>query len=294
MKNDLAKKKALFAAFVIPSLALYIYFVLVPFGQTFYYCMTDWNGMTKNYHFIGFDNFRKLFQDNELWNAFFHNIKYCVYGGVIIFSMAIFNAVIVTQSNLKEKNFYRILFYVPNILSPVIICVIWSFIFSPNWGVLNSILRFLHLDSLQRVWIGDKSTVFGALLTVWVWCSIGFYMLLYIAAIEGISKDVFEAAEIDGAGPWNQFWHVTFPLIKETTKTSLVFFFMNAFGGIFSIVHVMTNGGPSGSSDVLTNYMYNEAFKSSRFGYATAIGVFMILVISLVSGIMFALTRDKD
>lgn len=294
MKSTIAKKRIMFAICVVPALIVFLYFIVVPFLETFYYCFTDWNGMTKTYNFIGFKNFEKIFKDKIFWLSLKNNVKFCVWGGILTFGIGIFNAVLITQSNLKEKNVYKILFFIPQILSIVAVAAIWKFIYNPEWGILNGLLDAVGLGTLKHTWLGEKSTVVGALIVVWVWISVGFYMVLFIAAIEGISKDVFEAATIDGATSWQQFWTITFPLIAETTKTCVIFFLINAFTGVYSLVKTMTEGGPAHGSEVVTSYMYNQAFVRSKFGLGTAMGVTMVVLVAILSAILLIATRNKD
>lgn len=294
MKASRRNRIAVFCIFVIPVLALYVVLVTVPFLKTFYYSLTDWNGISKTFNFIGLANFQKLLKDEVLWLALRNNIKFCVYGGIFTFLIAIFNAVIVTQSKLRERKFYRIVLFVPNILSSVINSLVWLFIYNPSFGILNSGLKKIGLDELAITWLGNKSTVVPCIIVVWVWASVGFYMVMYMSAIESIPTSLFEAAEIDGSNSWQKFWHITWPLLKETTKTAVVYFFINAFSGVFTLVRVMTEGGPARASEVMTRYMYETAFSSNKFAYASAMGVVIFLIILSVSGILLLLTRTKD
>ena len=172
--------------------------------------------------------------------------------------------------------------------------LLWKFVFTPNFGLLNSGLEMVGLEALTKNWLGDKSTVIACLIFVWVWCSIGFYMVLFISAIESIPTSFFEAAELDGANAWQRFWTVTWPLLKETTKTAVVYFFINAFSGCYSLVRVMTEGGPARASEVMTSYMFTTAFSINKFAYASAMGVVIFLVIMIASAILLLLTRTKD
>ncbi len=294
MKSVRKQKVLTFSIFVLPALINFLYLFAIPFLKTFYYCFTDWNGISKEYNFVFLGNFKRLFRDKVVWQSLWNNIKFCLFGGILTFGIAIFNAVVITQSKLRERKFYRITFYIPNILSTVIVTLLWMFIYNPSFGILNSTLKAIGLEQWALLWLGNKSTVIPALIVVWVWMSVGFYMILYISAIEGIPQELFEAAEIDGANVWHKFRKITWPLVMETTKTALVFFFINAFSGVFTLVDIMTDGGPFKSSEVLTHYMYKQAFRLSDFGYATAIGVFVFFVVLLVSGAMLLLTRRKD
>ena len=294
LNNAKKRKWIIFAAAVIPPLALFFIFVMLPFLKTFYYCFTDWNGMTKEYNFIGLKNFDKLFHDKVFWKSLKNNMVFCVVGGILTFAIGLFNAVAVTQSNLKEKNLYKIILFIPQILSVVAVAIVWKFIYNPSWGVLNGILGFFNLEALQHTWLGEKETVVIALIIVWVWVSVGFYMVLFIAAIEGISKDIYEASTIDGAMPWQQFWKITMPLISETIKTCVIFFFITAFTSVYSLVRIMTEGGPARSSEVVTSYMYEVSFKKSQFGYGATIGVSMVLLVAILSGIVLIISRKNN
>lgn len=293
MKSVRNQKILTFCIFVIPAFAVFFYFFAIPFFKTFFYCLTDWNGISKEYNFVGLRNFARLLKDSTVWKALLNNVAFCVFGGILTFGIAIFNAAVITQSKLKEKRFYRIVFYIPNILSTVIVTLLWMFIYNPNFGILNSGLNALGLESLTRLWLGNKATVVPCLIVVWVWMSVGFYMILYISAIEGIPAEYFEAAELDGANAWHRFKNITWPLIIETTKTALIFFFINAFSGVFTLVDIMTEGGPAKASEVLTHYMYQQAFRLSDFGYATTIGVFVFFIVLFISGMLLLLTRKK-
>lgn len=294
LKSVYRQKVLTFCVFVIPALAIFCYFFAIPFLKTFYYCFTDWNGLSKSYNFVGLDNFVRLIKDETVWLALWNNVKFCLIGGVLTFGLAIFNAVIITQSKLREKKFYRIVFYIPNILSTVIVTLLWMFIYNPSFGLLNGFLEWVGLEEWALLWLGNKSTVVPALIVVWVWMSVGFYMVMYISAIEGIPTDLYEAADLDGATSWHKFKSITWPLVLETTKTNLIFFFINAFSGVYTLVDIMTEGGPAKASEVLTHYMYQQAFHLSKFGYATAIGVFTFLIVLVVSGVMLLITRRKD
>lgn len=288
------EKYIVFLVFSLPALAIYLYSVAVPFLQTFYYSLTDWNGISETMNFVGLKNFEKIIKDPNTWKYLWNNVLFFIFGGILTYAIGLFNAVVLTQSKLKEKKFYRIIFFFPNVLSIAIVAVLWMFVYNPSIGILNSMLDVLGLGHLTQVWLGNKSTVVYALIVPWVWMSVGFYMILFISTIEGIPTSLYEAADIDGVNVMQRFTKITFPLLWETIRTSLVFFVINAFSGVFTLVNVMTNGEPAGASEVLTNYMYKNAFLYNKFGYATAIGVFVFGTIMLIAGTIMFLTRPKD
>lgn len=153
-----------------------------------------------------------------------------------------------------------------------------SFIYHPTFGILNSFLEAAGLNSWIHAWLGEKSTVLWALIFPMVWQAIGYYMIIYIAAIQGIPNDIYEAAVIDGASEWKQFTHMTVPLIWGILRITIIFFFIQVFNQSFVYIQVMTDGGPDGSSEILMTYMYKQAFQNGNFGYAMAVGVFMLFI----------------
>lgn len=288
------QRKKLFWWYLIPSLSIYIIFLVYPFINSFYLCLTDWDGFSDIRKFIGFRNFKRLFQDKILGDALQHNVYLFIIGTVATFILSMFFAVVLTQLKLKGSNFYRIVFFFPNVLSIVVISVIWTFILSPtSSGLFNALLKAIGLERLNRAWLGEMGTVLPALSIPWVWMSVGFYMVLFIAAIKSIPVSLYESAIIDGASQWKQFSKVTLPLIWETIRISIVFFILDAFNGTFTIVSVMTRGGPARASELMTTYMYEMAFKNRQFGYATAIGIFIFIFLLVLSLLTLRLTQKE-
>ncbi len=173
-------------------------------------------------------------------------------------------------------------------MSVVVVAVLWDFIYHPTIGLLNALLSGLGITQLASFpWLGSPQTVFGAVLAVVIWQSVGFYMVLFIAGMQGIPADYFEAAKIDGANSWVMFWNVTVPLLWDTIRTAIIFVAIGAMD-LYAIVTVMTNGtgGPSRAADVVPTYLYSTAFSDGQFGYATAMGLVLlvlVLVLSIVS-----------
>ena len=293
MKANYRNRVGVFCLFCLPLLAMYLLFSFTPLIQTFYYSVTNWSGYG-DYEFIGFQNFQRVFNDPKFWSALFNNVKFFVLGGVIVFGLALLCAALITQSRLRESKYYRIILYMPNILSGVVIAVLWKFIFSPNFGLLNSMLEAVGLADWCKNWLGTKETAFGAIMAVWAWSGFGYYMLLMIAAIEGVPTTYLEAAEIDGANGVQRFIHIVLPMVMNMVRTCLVFFTMNAFTGIYVLVKFMTDGGPSGKTDVIIRYIYQTAFGSSKFGLSAAQGVVVCILVGALIMIMLKVTKPKD
>lgn len=276
-------KNQLIISFLAIPLTLYVVFVLFPYFSSFVFAFTRWSGLSANITFNGVNNFIRLFGDEKFWNALSHNGIALVVLPPIIISIALFFAFLFTQG-IKFARFFRITFFFPQVLSVVIVAVLWGFIYHPTIGILNSILDVFNIASMQSFpWLGDRRTVFGAVLAVVVWQSVGFYMVLFVAGMQTIPTDYYEAAKVDGANPWAMFWNITVPLLWDTIRTAIIFLAIGAMD-LFAIVTVMTNGtgGPSRAADVVPVYLYSKAFSEGQFGYATAMGlVLLILVLAL-------------
>lgn len=286
------QRKKLFWWYLIPSLSIYVIFLIYPFINAFYLCLTDWDGFSDIKKFIGLKNFSRMFQDKYMGDALLHNVYLFVIGTTITFMLSMFFAVVLTQFKLKGSNFFSVVFFFPNVLSVAVISVIWMFILSPtSSGLFNELLSAVGLESWNRAWLGDMGTVLPAMSVPWVWMSVGFYMVLFIAAIKSIPVSLYESSIIDGAGYWKQFWSVTLPLMWETVRIAIVFFMLDAFNGTFTIVSIMTRGGPARASELMTTYMYDMAFKNRQFGYASAIGVFIFVFLLVLSLLALKLTK---
>jgi len=206
---------------------------------------------------------------------------------------ACFFAVALTRFKLRGTGFYRVVFFFPNVLSIVVIAVLWRFIYNPTLGFLNGFLSSVLGRKVEVPWLGDPTYSLWALLPPAVWAGIGFFMLLLIAAIKSIPASLYESAEIDGAKQWKQFTNITLPLIWEQIKVSVVLIVITSLNGSFAIVNVMTEGGPDNSTQVLGYYLYQMGFKQFHMGYASAIGV-LILALSLATTAILQRLMKRD
>jgi N-acetylglucosamine transport system permease protein len=275
-------KYRLIIPFLAPSILLYVTFVLYPYVQSMYISLTQWRGLANPPVFIGLENFVDLFNDRNFWNALGNNAFYIVVLPVVTLGLALFFAFVLTQGVPLSK-FYRITYFFPQVMSVVAIGVLWSFVYHPTIGILTSFLNIIGIDR-PPVWLGNPDTVLPAISGVTIWQEVGFFMVLFIAAMESIPMTYYEAAMLDGASRWHIFWKITLPMIWDTLQTGLIFIMIGATN-MFAITQTMTQGGPSRSSEVLSTYLYTEAFINSKFGYGTAVAValfFLTLLISVV------------
>lgn len=279
---------------ILPTLILFAVFTIYPLVNGLYNSFFDWSGSSADKQFIGLQNYVKLFNDpiipKTIWNDYFLVVTK-VFG---IMVLATFFAVALTQLRIKEAPFYRIIFFFPNIMSVVVIGILWAFIFNPDLGIVNSGLKAIGLESWARPWLGSETWALPSLVLPAVWAGIGLFMLMMMGGILNVPKNLYEVARIDGANEWQQFWRVTVPLIWPQIKNSILYIVITTLNGSFILVQVMTQGGPNNATQVMGSYLYQQAFKRYNFGYGATIGV-MILILSLMTVLVlqFLLRREK-
>ncbi|GAB3108311.1 sugar ABC transporter permease [Streptomyces calidiresistens] len=288
-------KRLTVAFFLSPALLLYGLLVLTPVALAMWFSLYSWNGMGGlPSDFVGLDNFRRMLSDP----IFLGDLRR---GGILILlsllvqlPLAMALALLLNQ-RMRGRAIYRLLFFAPYVLSEVITAVLFTSILAPDSGLLNHVLGSIGLESLQRAWLADPDTVLMALFAVITWKFFGFYTILYLAGRQSIPHELNEAASLDGASPWQQFRHITLPLLGPTIRISV---FLSVIGTIqlFDLVWVMTRGGPVRSSETLAVTMFDFGFQRYQFGYASAFSVAMF-VISMVFALLyvrFVMRRDTQ
>ncbi len=291
--NMKTKRGFFIAACLLPGLAFFLLFKVYPTIQIFQKSLYLWTGVSDEPKFIGLQNFVDMFHDDVFLLALRNTGFLMLIVPVVTLLLALVNASLLTQSKLKEKSLYRTVFFFPSILSFVVIAILWSFIYHPTIGFVNSGLELLGLDNLAMSWLGDERTVLWALAVTMIWQAAGYYMVMYMAGIDGISPELYEAASLDGATRIQQFFYITIPMLWEIIRITIVFSINGVLSISFIIVSVMTAGGPDRHSEVLMTYLYGQAFTNSNFGYAMAIGVFIFIISMLLALISNKLT-DKE
>ncbi|MBY7144156.1 sugar ABC transporter permease [Virgibacillus sp. NKC19-3] len=288
------KQKYTFLAFcLVPTFIMFVIFTLYPLFSGLYYSFFDFSGSSQNMEFIGLDNYIQLINDAIIPNTIIHDYFLVVTKVIGIMIMAMFFAVALTQLKIKEAPFYRIVFFFPNIMSVVVIGILWTFVYNPDLGLVNSALEFLGLESVARPWLGSETWALPSLVLPSIWAGIGLFLLMLMGGIANISKSYYEAAEIDGASQWQQFWKVTLPLVWPQVKISVLYIVITTLNGSFILVQVMTGGGPNNSTHVMGSYLYQQAFVQYNFGYGATIGV-MILALSLITVLLLQLLMRRD
>jgi len=289
-------KYRLIIPFLLPALLLYGAFVLWPYAQAIYVSFTSWRGVSPNKPWVGLDNYERAWNDPRLTDALSRNAQILIVLPLVTIAIALTFAALFTQGSnaIRGAGFYRVVFFFPQVISAVIVGILWSYVYHPNVGLLNGVLGAVGLSSLERAWLGNPTTILWAIVAVAVWSSVGFYMVIYIASMQSIPTSFYEAATLDGANRWTTFKDITFPLIWETLRTTLIYIGIIALD-FFVLVQVMTGGGVGSGrrAEVAALYLYNQAFDRSRWGYASAIGAILLVLTLLLSVVIMRLTRRE-
>lgn len=279
---------------VLPAVILTLLFTIWPTVQALYLSFTNATSLGLNNKFVWLDNYIYMFHDKSFIQALTNTAKLMAVVPVITIFCSLVLAFVLNQCKLKEMVLYRTLFYFPNIVSLTVVGIIWSFVFHPNVGIVNKILGAVGLESLQRSWLGDSKTALWCIAFTLLWQAAGYYMVMHIAAMDGISPEIYESATLDGASAWRKLISITMPLMKDIIGITFVLALSGTINLSFVLSQVMTGGGPNGASSVLLQYMYTQGFVNGNFGYAMAITVFTLAISVALSMLSRKLTDASE
>ena len=279
---------------VLPAVILTLMFTIWPTAQALYLSFTNATSLGLNNKFVGPDNYIYMFHDKSFIQALINTAKLMAVVPVITIFCSLVLAFVLNQCKLKERVLYRTIFYFPNIVSLTVVGIIWSFVFHPNVGIVNKILGAVGLESLQRSWLGDSKTALWCIAFTLLWQAAGYYMVMHIAAMDGISPEIYESATLDGASAWRKLISITMPLMKDIIGITFVLALSGTINLSFVLSQVMTGGGPNGASSVLLQYMYTQGFVNGNFGYAMAITVFTLAISVALSMLSRKLTDASE
>ncbi|WP_230399340.1 carbohydrate ABC transporter permease [Novisyntrophococcus fermenticellae] len=293
MKNRKGKT-GFIAACVLPAVILFIIFMLIPTINVFKMSLYKWGGFSNTKTFVGLNNFKILFQDAKFYRSFQNSILLIVLVTIVTMGLSLLFAAILSREKIKGQNFFRIVFYIPNILSVVVISAIFSAIYDPNQGLMNSIISIFREEGKTPIlWLGDQKLVIYSLMIAMVWQAIGYYMVMYMASMSSVPESLYESAGLEGAGRVYQFFHITLPLIWNNIRTTLTFFIISTINLSFLFVKALTGGKPDGASEVFLSYMYGQAYTNSSYGYGMAIGVIVFLFSFGLAGLINLATKRE-
>lgn len=292
VRTDKTRKQNLsLLLFVLPALIVYALFKLYPAFSGIFYAMTDWNGVDKGWSFIGLENFARVLQDEYFWQSILFTLKYVIVMVVVANVIALTLAVAI-ETRPAARGLFRTIFYMPNMISMVIGGYMWMFIFTKV--LYYFVDNFDGFSFLDHMWIGDPRYSFLAIIIVAAWGAVGYLMIIYMAAIQGVPESIKEAAVLDGANAWQRFWKVEFPMIRHAV-TICVFWTLNSAFQVFDVIFTLTRGGPGRATQSVAMNIYEEAFRGNiQYGYATAKSTVLFILVLVITAIQLSLMRRRE
>lgn len=284
----MTNKSKSFWLFLAPSLLAMILVLLIPLLTGTYYSMTDWNGI-KIERFLGLENYLAIFKDQRFFDSIWFTTKFSVVAVILVNVIGLSLALLVTQKASKLNNFFRTVFFMPNLIGGIILGFIWQFIFLKAFAAIG---EATGLEFLQG-WLSTTKTGFWGLVILFIWQVSGYIMIIYISFINNIPEELIEAAEIDGASPWQTFWKIKFPMLAPAFTISLFLTLSNAFK-LYDQNLALTAGGPFDSTQMVAMNIYNEAFAVRNMGYAQAKAVIFLIIIATISVVQISITRKRE
>ena len=277
------KQNRIYMAFIIPAAAFFIAFFIFPFFNSLWLSFTDAYGYNPEQHFIGLKNYKEALSNPTFRSAVWITTKYTVFV-TLCTNLVALGLALLLDGNVRFKKLFRALFFLPNLMSLIIVSFVWVFLYG---NVYRSVVELLHIpEAFQISWLGSRTMALFSMGITAVWQCAGYYMLIYIAGLQNIGSELTEAAEMDGAGTWALIRHVKLPLLAPVIAMNFILLVTSCFK-TFDIPMAMTSGGPAGATTTIALQIYNTGFRSNRTGYATAQSVILFLIISLMTALMY-------
>lgn len=270
--------RAAYTSLYMPALIFYLLFILVPLFKAFFYSTTDWNGMDRNYVFVGLKNYINIFTDRNVLKTFGTTFKYTIATTIFNNLFALMLALALNMK-LRTRNVLRAVYFMPNVLSGLIVGYIWSFMYTDPLMKLGKLLNMPLLGN--NILSSGKWAIFAAAFAT-VWRSVGWYMMVYIAGLQGVPSELLEAASIDGASAWQRTRHITLPMLAPSFTVNFILAFERGLKD-FDSIFALTNGGPGDSTLTIAINIYKQSFFFARAGYGTAIGIMLFLMVAVLS-----------
>jgi len=287
-------RQRLVVPFILPAFILYSVFFVYPAIRAFWVSLHDWSGFGGNMVYIGLGNYSEMLKDTVFKESLMRTLTISLGGGIGIFALALFFAAIL-QRDLRGKKFFRTLIFFPMIVPGVGLGLIWQFMYNNSWGPLSALLKLVSLESLDRVWLGPDYIIKSLAVAV-IWTYVGYYMVMLMAGIDKIPPPYYEAAILDGASEWKMFFTITLPMIWDVLVVALILWTIGSLK-IFDLIAATTFPAPATSTYTLTIYIWAEAvgvyMPVFRLGYATALGVVLLLMVVVAVGIVRFVTRRE-
>ncbi len=278
--------------FIAPAFIFFTLFIIVPTVSSVYYSLTSWDGISPDIKFIGLANYKEIFTSARFGNALKNTVILTIFISIFENTIALGLALIV--DNVRwGKNFFRSAFYIPVLISGIVSGFIWKIMYNYNFGTFNAVLGNLGMDSWKQDWLGNSSLTLIMIGIVLIWKGAGYYMIIYLASLQSVSTDLIEAAQIDGASPWQRFKSITIPLISGAFTINFTLSLINGLK-VFDQINVMTDGGPGFTSETLVYLLYKVGFNEGRQGFGTAVGIMLLFIIIVLNTLQQKFLRSRE
>ena len=287
------KKGLAITVFLLPALFLFISILIAPIAVSVYRSMFDWNGFSEG-TFIWFDNYKELFANGSIkfLTSLKNSLILAAFSVFVQLPIALFLALLLGRKMKGDRVFLSI-YFMPVLISTVVIGQLWLKIYNPDYGILNRFLDLVHLGQFKHVWVGEVGTALGSIIVPTIWQYVGYHMLLMYAGVKGVSTDLREAAMLDGASPWQVDWYVVIPVIKPIIRVSVIFAVTGSLK-TYDLVRILTEGGPFQSTEVPSTLLENMLFLRNRYGMGSTISVMLIILCFAFALLITAIFRDKE
>ncbi len=290
--QKMLSNKWVILAFVAPAVLLYAMVVPYPLLKSIQYSFYRWN-IIGTAQFVGFQNYVRIFTSDYVFTTALKNTALFTIGSIVLqIPLAFILAVSLTKATRLNK-FFKSVYFLPCTISGAAVSLLWQFIYHPNMGIINAVLKSLGLGGWARTWLAEPDFALWAVVISISWQWFGYHMVIFLTSLSTISPEIFEAAEVDGATGWKKVWYITYPLMKPFIKISMILITTSSIKA-FDNVYVLTGGGPANSSTVLALHMYNRAFLQLQYGYGAALAVILLILCVVLSGVLNKVFGTKN
>ncbi|ACT00131.1 carbohydrate ABC transporter permease [Paenibacillus sp. JDR-2] len=289
--NKALRNPYTYIAFILPTLVLYALFFVYPVIVSFVYGFFQWDGITQKV-FIGLDNFTRLWKDHVFLKSLTNNFYFMAFSLIVNIPLVFLISILISKVG-RMRDFYKSAVFVPVVISTATVAILFGVLYNYDSGLINQFIRLVAPDSWAREWLSDPKLAMLSILIANAWQNIGFFIVLCLAAILNIPKEIVEASKIDGVNGWSETWLITLPLIRPVLFVMLLLTVSGTMK-VLDIVQIMTNGGPFQSTEVMSTYMLKVGFRSMELGYGSSIGVTMFILILVLTGILQKLTKHEE
>lgn len=287
-RNQLSRTLLLYA---VPALIVYAFIVIVPTVQGSVYAFTDWNGLDRDFTFVGIENLVDVLTDPQSFRALVNTVVIAVTYTIVVNALGLALA-LALNSKIKSRNFLKVLIFAPAVMTPVVVGYLWQYMLAPN-GPANTMLRTLGLGDLAKTWLGDPMLALGSIIFILTWQFAGYSMVIFIAGLQGVPEEIVEAAAVDGAGPVRRFFNILLPLLAPAITINLMLSMIGSLK-LFDQVWSLTGGGPGGLTNTLTTLMFREAFTFGDYGKAVSLGLVLLVIVMAISIVQYRILLKRE